>query len=186
MPWALLALPRPVCAVGHGQVWGKARAQEKPRAVCVTGEPALHGVAVQAGGVCVQRFARQRQPRRGGHGHPRHHEQEPHRWVTGSGHPLCLPLWSHPEPQPVVPAAGLGWRSPLPALSQGEAAAVPALAGQAPTGCGAAPSWQGSRDTWPRVLWLLPWGIGFLSQLECRGGSCCGFVPSVSPDKHVQ
>lgn len=39
----------------------------------------------------------------------------------------------------------LGWSSPLPASSrsQGEAAAVLALAGQAPTGCGAAPSWQG-------------------------------------------
>lgn len=57
----------------------KPRVPVSPRA----GKPAVHGLAVQAGRLCLQRLAGQREPERGGRRHPRDHEPEPHRWVAG-------------------------------------------------------------------------------------------------------
>lgn len=78
---------------------------------------------------------------------------------TGRRHWLCLCCWSHPKPLGSC-SAGLEWalggRSPHTALSwaQGEAAAVLALAGQAPTGCGAAPSCSGEMAPCALVLYF--------------------------------
>ncbi|KAI1231699.1 Rap1 GTPase-activating protein 2, partial [Lamprotornis superbus] len=59
--------------------------------------------------------------------------------------------------------------------------------GQAPTGCEEPhPDRVLCRDGPMSCSSVLAWGICFLSQLEHRGASGCGFVPSVSPDRHVQ
>lgn len=75
-------------SAGRGeQSWWHKR---KPcRGLSGAGKPAVHSIAVQAGHVCLQRFARQRQPERRRPSHSRHHEQEPHRWVPAAWHRLC-------------------------------------------------------------------------------------------------
>ena len=105
----------------------ESRVLVSPRA----GKPAVYGVAVQAGRVCLQRLARQREPERGGRGHPRDHEQEPHRWVTGAqggwGEAPALPSFLQP-PGSRSGRSGQGLRlwdgeAPSPALPRLQAAA---------------------------------------------------------------
>lgn len=108
----------------------ESRVPVSPRA----GKPAVYGVAIQAGRVCLWRLARQREPERGGRSHPCDHEQEPHRWVAGAregcqGHQLCLRSWSPWKP-PGSHSGRSGWglqlwdgEAPSPALPGLQAAA---------------------------------------------------------------
>lgn len=48
-------------------------------------QPAVHNLALQAGGVCLQPVPEQREPQPGGSHHPHHHEPESHRSVASSG-----------------------------------------------------------------------------------------------------
>lgn len=45
-------------------------------------QPAIHNLALQAGGVCLQPVPEQREPQPGGHRHAHHHEPESHRSVA--------------------------------------------------------------------------------------------------------
>lgn len=159
------------------------------------GKPAVYGIAVQAGRVCLQRFARQREPERGGHGHPRDHEQEPHRWVTGglgggTGSAFAPAAPGVPELLVGMGSVGLGWQSPLPSLARAAGSGrarpgrtgIPRDAGQ-PLACPEIPIltrlfW---RDGPTCFISVFPWGICFPSKLESRGGFCCGFASSLLP-----
>lgn len=48
-------------------------------------QPAVHNLALQAGGVCLQPVPEQREPQPGGSRHPHHHEPESYRSVASGG-----------------------------------------------------------------------------------------------------
>lgn len=48
-------------------------------------QPAIHNLALQTGGVCLQPVPKQREPQPGGSRHPHHHEPESYRSVASGG-----------------------------------------------------------------------------------------------------